>query len=298
MTKRTKQLTTTISNILFSSSFRLVLSIEFLLFASKKCECTGAKSYQILDAEDWYCPARRTMEEGERELGPCSRRRAEEAGGRAERQLGCRRHMEENNGVFDEEAHRELGCGRRVLEEGDAQNQRELPASERLSYDDWVDVIKYNFPGCALAPVKSEADLEFYDKLNGNCCCDCEALVGVLLEDPAKQACKCAEDDFPASVDGEDYAVPPDECTKGWINIVDGSAVPEDVWGPVSTERDLGIDSYGKVYGLAYTGNYYNPATLYAECDHDVNYYCDEFPQAVIECCEETTCYNPERRPF
>jgi hypothetical protein len=154
--------------------------------------------------------------------------------------------------------------------------QRELGTPNGFDFLTWVDAVKATQPGCALAPVRSREQLEYYQTLT----CDgsgCETLVGVIREDPLEAFKVC---DAVASTDDDD-------CYDGWVNTIDGSSVPD---YPDTDSRTVWNDQPERDETVANLASSTSPE-LYPHGMFDTSY---AYPYAILECCLETNCYAEE----
>ena len=182
--------------------------------------------------------------------------------------------------------------GRRLDDGGDDHNEeRELGSVSGYTFDQWQEIVKYQYPGCSLAPVRSKEQLEYYETLTCDCS-GCEALVGITLDDPKVDGVKCH--DALTELEEEDGDGHPEECYDGWVNTVDGSPVPDeaDLW---ASGRPSGINDYGRIFGFANIAAN-GDAILFDQCDAEISSFCKVFPYAIIECCDEPTCYARKSR--
>jgi hypothetical protein len=182
-------------------------------------------------------------------------------------------------------------CGSRrelVAEDGDGV-ERKLGAVDGFSFDEWnhaIEYYRYDLGSCALAPVRSKEQLEFYRTwivtLTGS---GTETLLGIMLKDEMDAyACRLAHMQQSASP-----SPTPKECLDGWINIVDGSDVPaeKELW---NEGRPVGgtYANLARWNGQNYMYDQYNP-------DHN-RANTALFPYALVECCTNPTCYYDRGR--
>ena len=182
--------------------------------------------------------------------------------------------------VLCPERRRNLGEDQQEGGGDETTTQRELAAPMGFSFLSWVEIVKTTQPGCALAPVRSREQLEYYQTLEGKCYVSgCEALVGVIREDPFEAFKKC---DYTS-----DDSIDDDDCYAGWVNTIDGSSVPDYPEGDSKTVWADEPEASETVANLAYGTS----PELYPHgiSDSEVLY-----PYAILECCLETSCYSDE----
>lgn len=223
------------------------------LFLLHQCTCEGALTYQVVNEND-----------------NCYRRKLNEAG---------EAEGEEVAPLSEMDKRRELICGRRNLKEG--AEQRELNAATGLTFSEWLDEISLFYPGCALAPIRSQEQLDYYTTIQPSGAVT-ETLIGIVQSDPIQAAaCKKAWEKNPKET--------PKECLEGWINIIDGSKVDVDPkW--FQGQRPKGLDGNG-VFMYVNLSTQKN-GQMWDQCDYELDSDCARFPNALIECCIQPTCYS------
>jgi hypothetical protein len=188
------------------------------------------------------------------------------------------------------------------LEDGNQLNfDPSFRPSVGASFDQWKAAVE-NDPQlalCALAPVRTKRQLDYYSSIVP----PSPTLLGVVMADPVDAYdCEWAHD----RKNPEQFA--PKQCFEGWINIVDGSHVPEkrNLWAEGIENTALPRPN-GGIYANLFVGGERSPG-MYDECNpyttHGGSVYrggnlnqlpmqqCNLFANALVECCTNPTCYG------
>jgi hypothetical protein len=177
--------------------------------------------------------------------------------------------------------------------------QLNFPGSVGGSFDQWKAAVE-NEPklaGCALAPVRTIQQLDYYNSIVP----PSRTLLGVVLANPM-DAYDCER----AHVRQEREEVAPGRCFDGWINIVDGSSVPKEkkLWADGDDIEGQPRPNRGTIANLDGRRNYQQGegdnrlVGMYDECNPvtasggQEKQRCNLFPNALVECCTNPTCYS------
>ncbi|KAL7568929.1 hypothetical protein ACA910_000673 [Epithemia clementina (nom. ined.)] len=140
--------------------------------------------------------------------------------------------------------------------------------------NEWIEFINAIYPTCALATVKSQADLNYYASQNTQ---SSPLLVG-MVKDSDSSAYQCQlERNAASESDMQDYACLP-YCYEGWQNVADNSYVEADphYWAEGQPDgQGQGSGSIATVAGLKGDGS----PLLYDESE------VTTFDYAMMECC-------------